>query len=58
MITAAFLFCLVAVAALVFAAKQQFSTNGGMAMKAEGDGGSNGSDGGGWDLPGDYDLPF
>lgn len=57
--TAALFFILAALAALVFAAKSEFSTPGnGIVMKAEGDGGSNGgSDDLGWGN-GDVDLPF
>ena len=59
MITASFLFLFAVVAALVLAAYLEFGGNPakGIVMKAEGDGGSNGSDSGGFDDI-DYDLPF
>jgi hypothetical protein len=60
MITASFLFLFAVVAALVLAAYLEFGGNPakGIVMKAEGDGGSNGSDSGGGFDDIDYDLPF
>lgn len=45
------------VVALIATFYAAFPIGGSVVMKAEGDGGSNGSDSGGWDFSND-DLPF